>query len=110
MSLFESVLASLVVALFMPLFVSLGKESVSLRLSAQSVESSISRDSFISESFSAAAISEIDEWKEMCASLYPSVEISVSEVAAKGDVALYECAWAEHRKLSLKSRDSDLEF
>ncbi|MBR6912644.1 MAG: hypothetical protein IKN34_02390 [Treponema sp.] len=51
MSLFESVLASLVVALFMPLFVSLGKESVSLRLSAQSVESSISRDSFISESF-----------------------------------------------------------
>lgn len=116
MSLFESVLSAVVVAMFMPLVFALTGEAALLQRSVDSMRAGLVRDSFIADSFDAAGpdwgaqkhdvdvdvASAVESWKAMCSSLYPQIKIEISALGFKDGSVLYECGWEGKRKLSVK--------
>ena len=116
MSLFESVLSAVLVAVFMPLIFALTRDANLLRREAEAMKAELVRDAFISESFEVASpnwgaqvqdgnvdvASAVESWKAVCSSLYPQIQIKTSALAFKDGEVLFECAWEGYRRLSIK--------
>jgi len=104
MSLFESVLSSVLLAVFMPLFFSMARDAELLRRRADSMRAELSRDSFIAGSFESAG-TDFESWKAMCSSLHPEIKIKTAKLAFRDGKVLCECVWEGKRKVSVKDND-----
>lgn len=110
MSLIESVLSSIVISLFMSVFVTASLSFVSLKQRVDSKKQEFNRDYFIANSFRKLSESnqsqnieaEIESWKFLCNELYPKTAVSVHKVGVKETVSLYKAEW-NGKKTYMKS-------
>lgn len=98
MQLIETVLSSIMIAIFISFFASSVHFITTFGKKVEIENKKCNQDTFIFNSFSAIKIEmKIEEWKKLCNALYPNLEIQVQKVCTKSNSALYVCEWNQKK-------------